>query len=318
MSENKNAVARKSLSDYLTAPMVKSKIADVIGQTNAQRFISSIISAVQTNPALQNCSQKSILNAALLGETLGLSPSPQLGEYFMVPYKNKDSIEAVFQLGYLGYINMAVRSHEYLKINVMEIKEGELKSWNALEEEIVIEQITDEKARANAKTIGYVAYFVLKSGFKKTIYWTYDKMLAHANKYSKGFAAKKGYTFWEKDFDAMAKKTLIRQLIGKWGPKQFEIERALKADMGVVSDVKDNKSDFDVEYIDNPVPQIDPTTGEVYAAPTKVQKEQLEIIQAKVKGDELNALMEHYNVASLEELTLDQASEICTSLATRK
>lgn len=98
-SENKNGLVKKGIADYLTAPMVKQQIANVIGKTNSTRFVSSIISAVQTNPALANCSQKSILNSALLGETLGLSPSPQLGQYYMVPYSNKGNMEATFQLG---------------------------------------------------------------------------------------------------------------------------------------------------------------------------------------------------------------------------
>lgn len=316
MSDNK-VVAKKSLADYLTAPMVKQQISNVIGKTNSQRFISSIISAVQTNPQLQNCTQKSILNSALLGETLGLSPSPQLGAYYMVPYNNKGTMEATFQLGYKGYIQMAVRSGEYKKITVLPIKEGEFKSWNALEEEIDVELMTDEVARSKAKTVGYYAMFLMNNGFKKAIYWTYDKMLEHANKYSKGFAAKKGYTFWEKDFDSMAQKTLLRQLISKWGVLSLEMERAFKADMAVVSDIKDAKSDFDVDYVDNPVDQI---TGEVIdATPViKAVPEQLAIIKDAISAEDMPKLLEHYQVANLEDLTVQQASEICTSLQSKK
>lgn len=102
MADKKNQVTtRKSIADYLTGPMVKQQIQNVVGKTNSQRFISSIISAVQANPVLAECTQKSILNCALLGETLGLSPSPQLGQYYMVPYNNtKTGVkEAQYQLG---------------------------------------------------------------------------------------------------------------------------------------------------------------------------------------------------------------------------
>ena len=99
MANNEITKPKPNLMDYLSAPLVKKQINNVIGKTNSQRFISSIISAVQTNPALSNCTQKSILNSALLGETFNLSPSPQFGQYYMVPYNNKGTYEATFQLG---------------------------------------------------------------------------------------------------------------------------------------------------------------------------------------------------------------------------
>ena len=198
----------------------------------AQRFVAAITSAVATNVDLQQCDPATILSAALLGESLGLSPSPQLGQYYLVPFDNRKRgvKEATFVLGYKGYVQLALRSGYYKRLNVLAIKAGELVSWNPVTEELQLELMQDETARENAKTIGYVASFEYLNGFTKTMYWSREKMEAHALKYSKGYAAKKGYTFWEKDFDSMAYKTMLRQLISKWGIMSIELQSALEND----------------------------------------------------------------------------------------
>ena len=130
--------AKTGLTAYLTQDAVKKQINSVVGGKNGTRFISSIVSAVQTTPALQECTNPSILSAALLGEALNLSPSPQLGQFYMVPFDNKKKgiKEAQFQLGYKGYIQLAERSGYYKKLNVLAIKEGELIKYDPLNEEI--------------------------------------------------------------------------------------------------------------------------------------------------------------------------------------
>lgn len=235
-----NSLAKRqqktSLTAYLTNDAVKNHINNVIGGKNGSRFVSSIISAVQVNPALQECTNPSILSAALLGESLKLSPSPQLGQYYMVPFNNnkKGYKEAQFQLGYKGYIQLAIRSGQYKKLNVLAIKEGELVRFDPLNEEIEVNLIDDEEVREETETIGYYAMFEYTNGFKKAMYWSKKKMEAHALKYSKGYQAKKGYTFWEKDFDAMAYKTMLRQLISKWGIMSIDMLSAMDADMAVI------------------------------------------------------------------------------------
>lgn len=235
-----NSLAKRqqktSLTAYLTNDAVKNQINNVIGGKNGSRLVSSIISAVQVNPALQECTNPSILSAALLGESLKLSPSPQLGQYYMVPFNNnkKGYKEAQFQLGYKGYIQLAIRSGQYKKLNVLAIKEGELVRFDPLNEEIEVNLIDDEEAREETETIGYYAMFEYTNGFKKAMYWSKKKMEAHALKYSKGYQAKKGYTFWEKDFDAMAYKTMLRQLISKWGIMSIDMLSAMDADMAVI------------------------------------------------------------------------------------
>lgn len=204
----------------------------------ARRFVAAITSAVAINPALQECDPSTVLSSALLGESLNLSPSPQLGQYYLVPFENrkKGCKDAQFVLGYKGMIQLALRSGQYKRLNVLAVKDGELVSWNPLTEEIGLQLIEDDTEREQAATIGYVASFEYLNGFTKTIYWSREKMEAHALRFSKGYAAKKGYTFWEKEFDAMAFKTMLRQLISKWGIMSVEMQQAMDGDGAVVTE----------------------------------------------------------------------------------
>lgn len=242
-----NRQQRTGLTAYLTNDAVKNQINNIVGGKNGDRFISSIVSAVQVNPALQECTNPSILSAALLGESLKLSPSPQLGQYYMVPFNNnkKGCKEAQFQLGYKGYIQLAIRSGQYKKLNVLAIKEGELIRFDPLNEEIEVKLMDDEEAREEAETIGYYAMFEYTNGFRKAMYWSKKKMEKHALAYSKGYKAKKGYTFWEKDFDGMAYKTMLRQLISKWGIMSIDMQQAIDSDMAVIHE------DGTKDYVDN-------------------------------------------------------------------
>ena len=248
---------RMGIAAYMSNQAVQAQINSIV--KDSKTFITSVVSAVQTNPALQECTKQSILSAALLGEGLKLSPSPQLGHFYMVPFKNNKAgiTEAQFQLGYKGYIQLAIRSGQYKKINVLAIKEGELVSYDPLEETIEVNLIDDEAAREQAPTIGYYAMFEYTNGFRKSLYWSRNKMEAHALRYSKGYAAHKGYTFWEKDFDGMAIKTMIRQLISKWGIMSIEMQQAYEADQAVIRE--DGSKDYvDMEEVEAQ-PQIQQT-----------------------------------------------------------
>lgn len=240
---------KQTFSAFLAQDAMKKKINEMVGGEKGQQFVTSIISAVSTNPQLAECDNASIVSAALLGQALNLSPSPQLGQYYMVPFNdNKRGCKvAQFQIGYKGYIQLAIRSGQYKKLNVLAIKEGELKKYDPLNEEIEVELIENEEEREKATTIGYYAMFEYLNGFRKTIYWSKEKMEAHALKYSMGYRAKKGYTFWEKDFDGMAYKTMLRQLISKWGIMSVDLtmQKALESDMAVIND------NGTYDYIDN-------------------------------------------------------------------
>ena len=264
----KNTGARLGLTAYLTQDAVKDQINKVVGGKDGQRFISAIISATTANPALQECTNQSILSGALLGESLKLSPSPQLGQYYLVPYnENNKGKVAQFQLGYKGYIQLAIRSGQYKKLNVLAIKEGELIRFDALNEEIEVKLIQDEEEREKATTIGYYAMFEYVNGFKKAMYWSKAKMEAHAIKYSPGYAADKrkgtAYTFWSKDFDGMAYKTMLRQLISKWGIMSIEMATAFESDYAVINeDGTKNYVETESDVIDMPEvaePQVEKT-----------------------------------------------------------
>lgn len=253
MASNKNAIAtpKQSFSTFMALPAVRDKVKDIVVGKDGDRFITSIVTAVGTNPQLAACDYSSILSAALLGEALKLSPSPQLGQFYMVPYNdnNRKIKVAQFQLGYKGYIQLAIRSGQYRDIDVISVKEGELISYDPFRQKGEFKAITDPIEREKAETIGYYAYFELLNGFRKELYWSKEQMLAHAKQYSQGYASdlRKGtsYTFWAKNFDGMAQKTMLRQLISKWGLMSIEMQQAFSGDMGTI------REDGSVDYIDN-------------------------------------------------------------------
>lgn len=259
------------ITAYLTGDAVKNQINSVVGGKDGQRFISSIVSAVNTNPALQECTNQSILSGALLGESLKLSPSPQLGHYYLVPFNDRNAGKvAQFQLGYKGYIQLAIRSGQYRKLNVIAIKKGELEYFDPLNEDIRVHLMVDDwDAREEAETIGYYAFFELVNGYRKAMYWSKKQMEAHALKYSPGYKAQKGYTFWEKNFDAMAYKTMLRQLISKWGVMSIDLQTAIEGDMAIISE------DGTPHYVENDEDDvIDAGATEVIAPAEKVHDQQ--------------------------------------------
>lgn len=247
----------------------------------ANRFVANITSAVAVNPALADCDAGTILSGGLLGESLNLSPSPQLGQFYLVPFNDKNRGKvATFQLGYKGFVQLAIRSGYYTKLNVLPIKQGELIKFDPLEETIHVNLIEDDSVRENTQTSGYYAFFEYTNGFKKAMYWSKEKMEAHALKYSQGYRADKKngteYTFWAKSFDDMAMKTMLRQLISKWGIMSTELQEAFIKDEAVI-DEKGN-----VDYVDNPSGEdtivVETPNGEVIQEP----KEELTRQQALV------------------------------------
>lgn len=245
---------RLGFTAYLTQDAVNAQIAKVVGGKNSTRFVSSIISAVQINPQLQECTNQSILSAALQGEALNLPPSPQLGYFWMVPFNNKKKgcKEAQFQLSAKGYKQLAMRSGQYLDIDVLYIHEGEYLGRDKITGKQKFEFIEDDDVRESTPIIGYLAYFEMLNGFKKQLFWTKAKMEKHADKYSQAFsleAAKKlaegkipqsdlwkYSSYWYASFDEMAEKTMIRQLLSKWGMLTTEIASAMDSDMAVINE----------------------------------------------------------------------------------
>ena len=252
MTKQELVKAQPKFSVAIQSDAYKNLINQTLGdKEKAQRFIAAISSAVAVNPTLQECEAGTILSGALLGESLNLSPSPQLGFYYLVPFNDskKGYKVAQFQLGYKGYIQLAIRSGYYKKLNVMAIKKGELVNFDELNEEIEVNLIQDEEERENAETIGYYAMFEYISGFRKAIYWSKAKMEKHALRYSQGYKGDKAkhtaYTFWSKDFDGMAYKTMLRQLISKWGIMSTDMQEAYTKDQAVI------ETNGNFEYVDN-------------------------------------------------------------------
>jgi recombination protein RecT len=257
----------KGMAGFLSSDKVKANILQVVGQKNTARFIASVVSAVQNTPTLQECSHNSILSAALLGEALNLSPSPQLGQFYMVPYKKKDrngqviTVDAQFQLGAKGYKQLAMRTGQYKDLDVIYIRQGEYLGRDRSTGKHKFEFIEDDAIREELPVIGYLAYFELLNGFRKEIFWTRSKMEKHADQYSQAFSLDdyhllqegkipkkdlwKYSSFWYKSFDEMAEKTMIRQLISKWGIMSIEMSDAYERDMAVISE------DGSPRYIDN-------------------------------------------------------------------
>lgn len=263
-SKNVPMTGIKAFNNLIGSDLMKAKIYQMVGRTDAQEFITSITSAVNSNPALAECDSQSIISAALLGQSLHLKPSPQLGYFYMVPYnnKNKGCKEAQFQMGYKGYIQLAIRTGEYVDIDAMEIREGEYLGRNKITGKPQFEFIEDDGVRENLPVVGYMAYFEMKNGYIKQIYWSKEKMLNHADEYSKAFNRKsyqdiqegkisqrdmwKYSSFWYKNFDEMAKKTMLRQLLSKHALLSTEsLTKAVESDMAVIKD------DLTPDYIDN-------------------------------------------------------------------
>lgn len=287
---------KQGITSFLNSMAVLTNIDQALGKDNRQRFITGVISAVNNNDSLKECTNQSILSGALLGESLKLSPSPQLGHYYLVPFndKNKGKV-AQFQLGYKGYIQLAIRSGQYKKLNVLAVKEGELEFFDPLNEEIKISLMLDKwDEREEAKTIGYYAMFELTNGFKKAIYWSKKQMMAHADKFSAAFSAKAttvktrngektkvsfedfeagNYppedawmysSFWYKNFDEMAHKTMLRQLISKWGIMSIEMQNAFEGDMTFTDEsgakhyaAESEENIIEAEVVETPAPKTE-------------------------------------------------------------
>lgn len=251
VAKTNNTKNKITFSAFMTSTGITNKINQIIGdEKSGKRFISSIISAVSNNPMLQDCDNATILSSALLGEALGLSPSSSLGKFYLVPFKDKErGMVAQFILGYKGYLELAMRSGQYKDINVMEVREGEYKGRNKENGKPMFEFIEDDDVRDSKQIIGYMASFTLLNGFTKTVYMTHKQMEEHALKYSNGYRADKknktSYTFWSKDFTSMAFKTLLRQLISRWGIMSIELQQAYDSDMAVINE------DGTKKYVDN-------------------------------------------------------------------
>lgn len=223
---------------YIKTEGVENRIKELL-KARAPQFTTSLVTAVNENAKLAECEPQSVITAALTAASMDLPINQNLGFAYLIPYKNKDGNVCQFQMGYKGFVQLAQRSGFYKTINAEDVREGELVKIDHLSGEAEFDWIDDDKEREKAKIVGYVAYFKLLNGFEKSIYWSIEKCEAHAKKFSKSF--KFGGGLWRDDFDSMAKKTVLKQLLSKFGPLSTQLQEAISKDQTVNG-----------EYVDNP------------------------------------------------------------------
>lgn len=229
-------------AQYFNSPAVINKFAGLIGEKRSKQFATSILQVTSQNNLLITASTESIYQSALVAAMLDLSILPSIGHAYIVPYKGK----AQFQIGWKGLVQLALRSGQYEKINVIPVYKSQFKSFNALTENLDADFSQPELG----EIVGYVAYFSLKNGFEKTLYWSKEKTKSHGLTYSQTF--KKGFGNWNSDFDSMALKTVLKQILSKWGPLSLEMQTAISADQAVVLNAENNE----FEYVDNKTEDI--------------------------------------------------------------
>jgi len=228
-----------TVNQFMAQTKVRSRFEEILG-VKAAGFISSVVNTVNSSINLRAADPNSIIMAAVIAATLDLPIDKNLGFAYIIPYNSKDGYKAQFQMGYKGFIQLAMRTGQYKTINATEVYDGELVSQNRLTGEIEF----DENKKVSEKVIGYAAYFRLLNGFEKCVYWPIEKIKSHGKRYSKSFDSPDGR--WKLDFDAMALKTVLKHLLSKYGILSIEMIGAIKADQAVIK----NEDLDDVEYVD--------------------------------------------------------------------
>lgn len=252
------------LNDMLDRDGMRKRFDELLGK-RAPQFISSIVSMVNADKNLQQAfyeSPMTVIQSALKAAMFDLPIDQSLGYAYIVPFKNykKDigakKMEATFILGWKGMHQLALRTGAYKTINVVDVREGELKRYNRLTEEVDIDFVEDEDAREALPVIGYVGYYRLINGAEKTVYMSVKAITAHEKKFRKGEYQGKG---WRDDWDAMARKTVYRILIGKWGVMSIDYQTrdAGKQLADVIAADAQEEEAIDADYT------VDETTGEV-------------------------------------------------------
>lgn len=257
------------MNSFLDGEGMRKRFDDLLGK-RAPQFISSIVSLVNTDKNMQQAfyeSPMTVIQSALKAATFDLPVDQSLGYAYIVPFKNfkKDigtkKTEAAFILGWKGMHQLALRTGAYKTINVVDIRDGELKKYNRLTEEVDIEFVDDETEREKRPVIGYVGYYRLVNGAEKTIYMSVKAIEQHEKKFRKGEFQGKG---WRDDWDAMARKTVYRILIGKWGVMSIDYQSKPEA-VNLANQMQEeyaleNSGVLNAEYTEI---TVDPETGEM-------------------------------------------------------
>lgn len=232
----------KTFNQKITNAKTQEYLQQVLG-AKRESFVNNLVALVANNKKLQECEPMGLMYSAVKATALGLPIDPNLGFAYFIPYKNNrlGITEAQFQIGYRGFVQLAIRSGQYKTINVTDIREGEIKKKNLLSGEIEFEE---EEGRLDKPVVGYVAYIELNNGFSKLLYMTNEELDQHAKKYSKTYNMSDSK--WKSDRDAMCKKTVLKLLISKFGIMSIEMQNAVKYDQAVIRD-----EDGTPNYVDN-------------------------------------------------------------------
>lgn len=240
-----------SAVDQLKKRSIQARFEELLGK-KAPGFITSLIQVVNGNSMLKKADPQTVINAAATAAALDLPINPNLGFAWVIPYNNKRKndqgqwvqvVEAQFQLGWKGYVQLALRSGQYSRINVVRVYGNQFKSWNPMTEEL----IADFSVEPEGVPVGYLAYFRLVNGFEKFVYWSAEKCRKHAEKYSKGY--KGGKSPWNEGqdgFDDMSMKSVLKNAISKWGIMSIEMQTAVMADQSF------QREAGQYDYDDNP------------------------------------------------------------------
>lgn len=282
------------LKDLVQQDAVKARLKEIMGD-RAPQFAAALVQLVNQSNQLQKCEPSSVIGCALTAAALDLSIDPNIGEAHIVPYGDK----AQFQIGYKGFIQLAMRSGEYKAFGSTVIYEGQLVSYDELTGELSIDKTI---SRPGAKVIGYAAKFKLLNGFERGEYWTVEEVENHALMYSKQYRYSKdkpekhGTCLWITKRDEMAIKTVEKSLLNHYGPKSIQMRKALKMDSGIVI----NADTEEVSYVDNSPTASSPefTDAEVVPESTASAPEKPKEAPANNK---LKAIRELLKTDKLEE-----------------
>lgn len=242
-----------SVKGLLDSPVVKNKFKDLL-KNKAAQFTSSLITLVNNDSYLSDADPMSIITGAMQAAQLDLPLEKQFGFAYLVPFNTKEGNrwvkKAQFVLGYRGYIQLAMRSGQYRSINVGTIYEGQLMGWNPLTEELEF----DPEAKESDEVVGYFGYFKMLNGFEKTVFWTKENVEQHRINNSKNRDKKALTGVWASNYDAMAQKTVLRNLLSKWGILSIEMQKAILTDESDADeqevDIKDVTNDAESNVIE--------------------------------------------------------------------
>lgn len=242
LAKKNSNVGKSTLKALVNADVTKKKFQEMLGN-KAVGFLTSLINTTNGNAQLQQADPNSILKAGAIAATLDLPIDPNLGFAYIVPYNNKGKNEAQFQMGYKGFVQLAIRTGQYKRINVTELYEGQFESYDPITDELkynLDNRLSDEITH-------YVAYFQTINGFEKYNVMSKEEIENHAKKFSKTYSYKG--SSWQTNFNTMAKKTVLKLLLSKFGILSIEMQTAQKADQAVIREF--DKNNIEVEYVDN-------------------------------------------------------------------